>query len=112
MSFASPCFKKSKELTEEDLNNLKTLSLDMKIVYTLMRIQEFYLLHKGKIIVSVTDGKSSKVLLHLARSKYSTLPSRNDTVCGIFHNDDGFNPLLIWNESDLDNYIKIYFKDS
>lgn len=110
MSFASPCFKKSKPLTDEDIRKLKELPWNMKIVHTLMRIQEFYILHKGKIVVVVNNDKASDVLLHLAKSKYPSIASKHGTISGIFHGDEGFNPILIWNEIDLDKYIESYFQ--
>ena len=69
MSLVPPCFD-----TEEDrklnLPKLHSLKLEDKVLYSTVKIKEFYLSHKGKVYVSFSGGKDSTVLLHLVRSVY------------------------------------------
>ena len=69
MSLVPPCFD-----TEEDrklnLPKLRSLKLEDKVLYSTVKIKEFYLAHKGKVYVSFSGGKDSTVLLHLVRSVY------------------------------------------
>lgn len=56
--------------TKEDLFNLQSLSLDMKVMLTKMKIQEYieWCEHYGyEPVVSFSGGKDSTVLLHIAR---------------------------------------------
>ena len=69
MSLVPPCFD-----TEQDrklnLPKLRSLKLEDKVLYSTVKIKEFYLAHKGKVYVSFSGGKDSTVLLHLVRSVY------------------------------------------
>ena len=71
MTEVSQCFDlTSKDNTMTNLKKLQSLGLDDKILYTTVKIQQFYLRHKGKVYVSFSGGKDSTVLLHLVRSIY------------------------------------------
>lgn len=70
----SPCFNAS-ESTPRNFEKLSNLSLDDKILYSSVKIKEFYLATKGKVYVSFSGGKDSTVLLHLVRSIYPEVPA-------------------------------------
>ena len=59
----------------ENLTKLQALKLDDKILYSTVRIKEFYLAHKGQVYISFSGGKDSTVLLHLVRSIYPDIPA-------------------------------------
>lgn len=74
MSLTSSCY----EITDAPTTNLaklQALSLDDKILYTQVKIKEFYLAMKGNVYVSFSGGKDSTVLLHLVRSIYPDIPA-------------------------------------
>lgn len=71
MAETPQCFDlTSEDHTLDNLMKLKSLSLDDKILYSTVKIQQFYLKHKGNVCVSFSGGKDSTVLLHLVRSIY------------------------------------------
>lgn len=71
MTETPPCFDvTSQDNTLDNLKKLQSISLDDKILYTKVKIQQYYLKHKGKVCVSFSGGKDSTVLLHLVRSIY------------------------------------------
>lgn len=74
MSLVSQCFD-TQEDRRANLPKLMALSLDDKILYSTVRIKQFYLAHKGKVYVSFSGGKDSTVLLHLVRSIYPDVPA-------------------------------------
>lgn len=75
MSLASNCFDAPQEVPINNLSKLQALSLDNKILYSQVKIKEFYLSQKGKVYVSFSGGKDSTVLLHLVRSIYPEVPA-------------------------------------
>lgn len=74
MSLTSPCFDVPVE-RRANLAKLQALKLDDKILYSTVKIKEFYLAHKGQVYVSFSGGKDSTVLLHLVRSIYPDVPA-------------------------------------
>lgn len=74
MTLASSCFDAPQDLTH-NLAKLQKLSLDDKILYSTVKIKEFYIAMKGKVYVSFSGGKDSTVLLHLVRSIYPDVPA-------------------------------------
>ena len=70
----SSCFESS-DAPITNLAKLQSLSLDDKILYTQVKIKEFYIAMKGKVYVSFSGGKDSTVLLHLVRSIYPEVPA-------------------------------------
>lgn len=74
MSLTSSCFDVS-EKPSNNLAKLQALSLDDKILYSQVKIREFYIAMKGKVYVSFSGGKDSTVLLHLVRSIYPDVPA-------------------------------------
>lgn len=76
MSLASSCFgESSNETPESNLSKLQRLSLDDKILYSQVKIKEFYIAMKGKVYVSFSGGKDSTVLLHMVRTIYPDVPA-------------------------------------
>ena len=76
MSLASNCFGSTNTETPiSNLSKLQSLSLDDKILYSSVKIKEFYIAMKGKVYVSFSGGKDSTVLLHLVRSIYPDVPA-------------------------------------
>lgn len=76
MSMVSNCFgATSNEVPVTNLAKLQALSLDDKILYSQVKIKEFYLAMKGKVYVAFSGGKDSTVLLHLVRSIYPDVPA-------------------------------------
>ena len=75
MSLASSCFGDPSETPLTNLRKLQALSLDDKILYSTVKIKEFYIAMKGKVYVSFSGGKDSTVLLHLVRSVYPDVPA-------------------------------------
>lgn len=77
MTMASPCFKPNPEYAVQpgELDRLKKLPLEMKVVYSLTKIQNFYVANNGKVFISFSGGKDSTVLMHLVRSKYPDIPA-------------------------------------
>lgn len=75
MSLVSPCFEASTTERRGNLAKLQALSLDDKILYSTVKIKEFYLSQKGRVYVSFSGGKDSTVLLHLVRSIYPDVPA-------------------------------------
>ena len=75
MSLVSPCFEASTTERRGNLAKLQALSLDDKILYSTVKIREFYLSQKGRVYVSFSGGKDSTVLLHLVRSIYPDVPA-------------------------------------
>ena len=74
MSLASVCFDSS-DAPATNLAKLQRLSLDDKILYSQVKIKEFYIAMKGKVYISFSGGKDSTVLLHLVRSVYPEVPA-------------------------------------
>lgn len=74
MSIASQCFDAGQD-QPRNLTKLKALSLEDKILYSTVKIKEFYLANKGKVYISYSGGKDSTVLLHLVRSIYPQVPA-------------------------------------
>ena len=74
MSLASACFETPDE-RKANYSKLRALSLDDKILYSSVKIKQFYIAHKGKVYVSYSGGKDSTVLLHLVRSIYPDVPA-------------------------------------
>ena len=56
--------------TVEDLKKMQSWTLDKKIQVTKARIIEWYERNSGKVYISLSGGKDSTVLLHIARSIY------------------------------------------
>lgn len=73
MSMASPCF--SADFPLSNLNKLKALKLDDKILYSQVKIREFHIANKGLTYVGFSGGKDSTVMLHLVRSIYPDTPA-------------------------------------
>lgn len=71
---ASSCFE-SADIPQTNLAKLQRLSLDDKILYSQVKIKEFYIAMNGKVYVSFSGGKDSTVLLHLVRSIYPDVPA-------------------------------------
>ena len=62
MSLASNCFGSTNTETPiSNLSKLQSLSLDDKILYSSVKIKEFYIAMKGKVYVSFSGGKDSTV---------------------------------------------------
>lgn len=57
--------------TSDDLKQMQSLPLDLKIDMTKRRIEDFYNHFDGQVYVSFSGGKDSTVLLHLVRNLYS-----------------------------------------
>lgn len=74
MAQASPCFD-APQNEPPQLAKLQKLSLDDKILYSQVKIREFYIATKGKVYVAYSGGKDSTVLLHLVRSVYPDVPA-------------------------------------
>lgn len=74
MAQASPCFD-APQSEPPQLAKLQKLSLDDKILYSSVKIKEFYIATKGKVYVAYSGGKDSTVLLHLVRSIYPDVPA-------------------------------------
>jgi len=75
MSASSPCFGYGGDAPQPNLRKLQALSLDDKILYSSVKIREFYIAMKGQVYVSFSGGKDSTVLLHLVRSIYPDVPA-------------------------------------
>lgn len=76
MTLASSCFgEASAETPQSNLAKLQKLSLDDKIIYSQVKIREFYLAMRGKVYISFSGGKDSTVLLHMVRSIYPDVPA-------------------------------------
>lgn len=76
MSLASNCFESVPiDTPRTNLAKLQSLSLDDKILYSSVKIKEFYLAMKGKVYISYSGGKDSTVLLHMVRSIYPDTPA-------------------------------------
>lgn len=56
--------------TAEELKEMQSWELDKKIQVTKARIIEWYERNSGKVYISLSGGKDSTVLLHIARSIY------------------------------------------
>lgn len=74
MAQVSPCFD-APQSEPPQLAKLQKLSLDDKILYSSVKIKEFYIATKGKVYVAYSGGKDSTVLLHLVRSIYPDVPA-------------------------------------
>lgn len=74
MTLASNCFDAPQD-EPRNLAKLQALSLDDKILYSQVKIKEFYIAMNGKVYVSFSGGKDSTVLLHLVRSIYPDVPA-------------------------------------
>lgn len=75
MSLASQCFDANMDVPISNLAKLQALGLDDKILYSQVKIKEFYIAMKGQVYVSFSGGKDSTVLLHLVRSVYPDVPA-------------------------------------
>ena len=76
MSLASNCFETSDiDTPKNNLTKLQALSLDDKILYSTVKIKEFYIAMKGQVYVSFSGGKDSTVLLDLVRRVYPDVPA-------------------------------------
>lgn len=60
---------------KERLKELQALPLDRKIQITQTRIIEWYQHYDGNVCVSLSGGKDSTVLLHIARKIYPDMPA-------------------------------------
>ena len=74
MTLVSNCFGET-QTSEINLSKLQKLSLDDKILYSTVKIKQFYLSMNKKVYVSFSGGKDSTVLLHLVRSIYPDIPA-------------------------------------
>ncbi len=68
-------FKASIRIERWQLKQMQGLPLDLKIIKTMKRIQEWYEYWDGDVYVSFSGGKDSLVLLHLVRSMYPEVPA-------------------------------------
>lgn len=59
--------------TIDDLRQMQSLPLDVKIKMTKRRIRDWYEYWDGQVYISFSGGKDSTVLLHLARQVYSDI---------------------------------------
>lgn len=77
MSLSSPCYAPSGNWTEDykTLLKLKKMPLDMKIAYSKMVIQKYFIENNGKVYISFSGGKDSTVLLNLVRSVFPEIPA-------------------------------------
>ena len=57
------------------LKELQNLPLHRKVSITIARITEWYTHWDGKVYVSLSGGKDSTVLLHIARSLFPDIPA-------------------------------------
>ena len=57
------------------LQQMRALPLEAKIVKTQLRIREWYEHWDGNVYVSFSGGKDSTVLLHIARGLYPEIPA-------------------------------------
>ena len=75
----SSCFESSvvseKTRSPEYLRKLQSLSLEDKILYSKVKIQEYYVYYKGKVYVSFSGGRDSTVLMDLVRNMYPEVPA-------------------------------------
>ena len=62
-------------MTAQQLKQLQTLPLDVKIRKTEQRIKEWYEHWDGDVYVSFSGGKDSTVLLHIVRKLYPDVPA-------------------------------------
>jgi 3'-phosphoadenosine 5'-phosphosulfate sulfotransferase (PAPS reductase)/FAD synthetase len=70
------CYRKQKtkyKIPYSIINYRVSLSLEMKILYSLKRIREWYYRYGGSVYVSISGGVDSTVLLHLTRSIFSNV---------------------------------------
>ncbi len=58
-----------------ELQQMQSVSLDMKIKMTKTRIRDWYEYYGGNVYVSFSGGKDSTVLLHIARELYPDIPA-------------------------------------
>lgn len=77
MSITSPCYVPTGDWERDfkTVQKLKTMNLQMKIAYSKMIVQKFYIANKGKVYVSFSGGKDSTVLMDLVRSIYPEVPA-------------------------------------
>ena len=66
MALVSNCFGET-QTNEINLEKLQKLPLEDKILYSQVKIKQFYLSMNKKVYVSFSGGKDSTVLLHLVR---------------------------------------------
>lgn len=57
-----------------DLAQMQSLSLDLKIRMTQMRIKDWYEYWDGQVYVSISGGKDSQVLAHIVKQMYDAVP--------------------------------------
>lgn len=62
--------KEERQVRTNQLIQLQTLPLDIKILKTRQRIREFYNELGGEVYISFSGGKDSTVLLHLVRQEF------------------------------------------
>lgn len=74
MTWTPPCFD-TREDRRANYTKLVNLPLEDKVLYSTVRIREFYLARKCRVYVSYSGGKDSTVLLHLIRSIYPEVPA-------------------------------------
>ena len=90
------------------LKQRQSLSLDVKIARSKLRIKEFYEKMEGKVYVSFSGGKDSTVLLHLVRSIYPN-------VVAVFSNTGLEYPEIVNFVKTVENVIivrpKLTFKE-
>lgn len=115
MTLASPCYTPSGdwETDYQTVQKLKKIDFDMKLAYTKMVIQKFYIANKGKVYISFSGGKDSTVLLHIVRSIYPQVPAvycdtgmefpENRKFVKTFENVTFLKPPMTFKEV-LDNY--------
>lgn len=77
---ASECFDEvlkgvaTAERTLESFNRFKALPYEAKLIWTRVKIKQFYHATGGKICVAFSGGKDSTVLLHMVREIYPDTP--------------------------------------
>ena len=77
MTLASPCYVPTGNWEEDyqKVSKLRSADLQMKIAYSKMVIQKFFIENHGKVYISFSGGKDSTVLMHLVRSLYPNVPA-------------------------------------
>lgn len=61
--------------TSEELQKLRDLPLERKVLVTQTRIIEWYKRFDGQVYISFSGGKDSTVLLHIDREIYPDIPA-------------------------------------
>lgn len=87
----------------ERLKELQSLSLERKIMITQTRIMEWYFHYGGKVYLSFSGGKDSRVLLDLARRACPDIPA-------VFINTGLEYPEIRKFAQSFDNVVTVYPK--